>query len=171
MNSSAALNETTTLDGTTNAAPHRRRTRRSIRLVITLLATSIVGVVGVSATAAHAAYQGYAECAGSTFDGSITIHPGNVGAGVVAAEYLYVASGGAWQYTGVYAWATSRGNGNWNTLWNVISIHPLPYHKSSYAVREVLTYGGRVIGDGWYNSYDRGGFSSPRYTSSCYWAY
>jgi len=152
--------------------PARRRApRRSLRVATALLLAALMGAVGLTTPHADAAYRGYVECSGNYYDGSITVHPGVASAGVIANEYLYVASNGQWVWTGLRTWATSYGNGNWNTTWNVMSFHPLPYHRASYAIYEVLAYGGRVIGTGWYTSYDNGAFTSPRYTTSCYWAY
>ena len=163
----SVLTNPTSATPTAATAADRRSTGRITRTAMVLIAAA-VSMVALSTSDAHAASWGYAECSGTYFEGAITIHPGYVAAGTVATEYLYVASNGQWVWTGRKASATSFGNGYWNTTSNAISFSPLPYHRAYYAVFEVLTYGGRTLGTGWYNSYDNGAFSSPRYTSSCW---
>ena len=145
-----------------------RRTRLAMSLVA--LATVAAGAVGIGASPAVAATNGYTECAGTYFEGAITVHPGVAPKGYVAHEYLFVASGSQWVYTGLHTWATSLGNGYWNTTWNVMSFSPLPYHQRQYIVQENLyNQYGQYVGYTWYRSYDNGAFTYPRYTSTCFY--
>ncbi|MGZ7022751.1 MAG: hypothetical protein ACXVJ3_16065, partial [Ilumatobacteraceae bacterium] len=101
---------------------------------------------------------------------TISVHPGQTTPGATAVEYLtfYNWGTGQWQQTGQTARETTASG----IFYDTIQFNPLPYHQQYYAIWEVLYLGGRVIGAGWYTSYDHGPWSfyytGPRYTSSCW---
>jgi hypothetical protein len=160
-------------DGSTD--PGRRRFRRLLSTSVLTLGLAVGSVVAMPGVAhAGPANGGYVEC-GRNFEGSIVVHPGNtVPAGVVAYEYLGMYYSGAWRLLGPWTSATSGGNGNWyadgGRLFSNSLLFTPPYRNQYYAIYEVFKYQDRVIGQGWYQSYDNGVWSGAptRFSPWCY---